>query len=390
MTLDEIAALESAHQLETFQKMPLAIDRGEGCWIHDVSGRKYLDFYGGHAVALTGHSHPAVVEAIAAQARRLVFYSNSVYNEVRARAAEALTAFAPDKTWKVFFCNSGTEANETAMKIARRLTGRPKILSMEGSFHGRTIGSLSATALPGYRTLFAPLVPEHQFAEFGKISSARSFLDNRTAAVILEPVQSMAGVRVAPPDFYRDLRKACTDKGALLIADEVQTAVGRTGKPFAMDHWDVAPDIITMAKGIASGVPMGAVLLSGTVAKTIKTGEHGSTFGGGPLAAAALLATLQTIRKEKLIENAAARGAQIAQACAALPFVEEVRGMGLILGIKLKTAARETQKRLLAEGVITGTSYDPNVLRLLPPLTLSEAEAALFVEALTRAAGVAS
>ncbi len=386
MKFDEISALETQYQLGTFQKMPFAIERGEGCWVYDAAGRKFLDLYGGHAVASTGHCHPEVVAAIEAQARKLIFYSNSVYNSARAAACEALVKFAPGGSgWKVFLCNSGTEANETAMKIARRLTGRPKILSMEGSFHGRTIGSLSATALPGYRTLFSPLVPEHQFAEFGKITSAKSFLDSRTAAVILEPVQSMSGVRVATADYYRELRKACSDKGALLIADEVQTAVGRTGKPFAMDHWEVVPDLITMAKGIASGVPIGAVLVRDEIAKTIKTGEHGSTFGGGPLACAAMTATLSVLRKEKLPENAAARQAQIRKACEGIPAVEELRGLGLILGVKLKSPAAEIQKRLQADGVLTGSSYDPNVLRILPPLTLSADEAALFVDKLKKA-----
>ncbi len=387
MKFDKIVSLESQHQLDTFQKMPLTVERGEGSWVFDASGKKYLDFYGGHAVALTGHCHPTVVAAIEAQAKKLIFYSNSVYNAERAAACEALTRLAPGGAgtkWKVFLCNSGTEANETALKIARRLTSRPKILSMEGSFHGRTIGSLSATALPGYRTLFSPLVPEHQFAEFGKISSAKSFLDHRTAAVILEPVQSMAGVRVAPADYYKELSKACSDKGVLFIADEVQTAVGRTGRPFAVDHWEVIPDILTLAKGIASGVPIGAVLIRDEVAKTIKTGEHGSTFGGGPLASAAMRATLEVIQKEKLIENAAARGNEITKICRALPFVEEVRGMGLILGLKLKSAAKEVQKKLLAEGVLTGTSYDPNVLRLLPPLTLAAGEIAFFVDRLKK------
>lgn len=385
MKFDDIAALESQYQLGTFQKMPIAIERGEGCWVHDSTGKKYLDLYGGHAVASTGHCHPEVVAAIESQAKKLIFYSNSVHNSVRAAACETLVKFAPGEAgWKVFLCNSGTEANETAMKIARRLTNRPKILSMEGSFHGRTIGSLSATALPGYRTLFSPLVPEHQFAEFGKISSAKSFLDGRTAAVILEPVQSMSGVRVATADYYKELRKACTDKGAILIADEVQTAVGRTGKPFAMDHWEVVPDLITMAKGIASGFPIGAVLVRDEIAKTIKTGEHGSTFGGGPLACAAMAATLSVIRGEKLLENAAARGAQIQKACAELPFVEEVRGLGLILGVKLKFPAAEIQRKLLTEGVLTGTSYDLNVLRILPPLTLSADEASLFTEKLKK------
>lgn len=385
MKYEEIAALESQYQLGTFQKMPLSIERGEGCWVVDSTGKKYLDLYGGHAVASTGHCHPEVVAAIEAQARKLIFYSNSVHNSVRAAACEALVKFAPGEGgWKVFLCNSGTEANETAMKIARRFTNRTKVISMEGSFHGRTIGSLSATALPGYRTLFAPILPEHQFCEFGKISSVKSFLDSRTAAVILEPVQSMSGVRVASPEYYQELRKATADKGTLLIADEVQTAVGRTGRPFAMDHWNVVPDLITTAKGIASGVPIGAVLVRDEIAKTIKTGEHGSTFGGGPLACAAMHATLEVLRKEKLLENAAERGAQIQKACAGLPFVEEVRGLGLILGVKLKSSAGEAQKKLLAEGVLTGTSYDPNVLRVLPPLTLSADDASLFVEKLKK------
>src|SRR5438034_667103 len=255
INLQETIALEERYQLATYKKMPIVAERGEGVWIYASGGARYLDLYGGHAVAGTGHSHPHVVAAIQEQAGKLLFYSNLVYSEVRARAAEKLVSVAPAKLTKTFFCNSGTEANENAMRMARMATGRERIITFSGGFHGRTADAISATFLGRYREIGKPNVPGHLQAEFGNIDSVRAVADESVAAIMLEPIQSMAGVRGAAPSFYRALRELCDERGIVLIYDEVQTGIGRTGDWFfagssASDG--VVPDIITLAKALGS------------------------------------------------------------------------------------------------------------------------------------------
>jgi acetylornithine/N-succinyldiaminopimelate aminotransferase len=339
--------------------------------------------YGGHAVALTGHAHPAVVEAIREQAGRLLFYSNVAASDVRARAVARLAALAPQGLGHVFLCSSGTEANETALTIARRSTGRRRVVSFEGGFHGRTIGSLSAVGLPAYREHVAPLLAEHDVVPFGDLDAVDSVLGPDTAAVLLEPVQSMGGVRVAAPAFYRGLRERTRAAGAMLVFDEVQTAPGRTGHPFAGAHWDVVPDLIATAKGLASGLPCGATLVREDVAAGIGYGEQGTTFGGGPVVMAAMEATLRLLVEEGLPGNAARQGERIAAGAATVRGVEEVRGLGLLRGLRLDRPASEVARALLDRGVLTGTTPgDARVLRLLPPLTLRDEETDRFLEVL--------
>src|SRR5213075_935799 len=243
-----------------YKKMPLAAERGEGVWIYTIDGKRYLDLYGGHAVAGTGHCHPHVVEAIKDQTERLLFYSNLVYSPARARAAQKLVAVAPANLTKAFFCNSGTEANENGMRMARMATGRENIITFAGGFHGRTADAISATFLGKYREIGKPNVPGHLKAEFGDINSVRELADDNVAAIMLEPIQSMAGVKMAPPSFYRELRALCDERGIVLIYDEVQTGVGRTGEWFfaaSEAGAGVVPDIITLAKALGSGIPVG-------------------------------------------------------------------------------------------------------------------------------------
>lgn len=374
---------EERYQVATYKKFPFAIERGEDVWVYTTEGERYLDLYGGHAVVTTGHSHPRVVAAINEQARRIIFYSNLVYSDVRARAARKLVEAAPDLLTKVFFVNSGTEANENAMKTARMLTGRKKIISFEGSFHGRTPGSLSATGIARYRENVSPLLEGHVFAQMGDSSSVENLLDEETAGVILEPIQSMGGIRMASDRFYADLREMCDRAGAMLIYDEVQTGMGRTGEFFFAGRFGVVPDIVALAKGIASGVPMGAVLMTEEVAGEIKIGDLGTTFGGGMIAAAALDATIDVIRHERLLENVRENSDYLFSHLRALPVVEEVRGLGYLIGIKFAGGdARPAQKGLLEKGIITGLADDPSVLRLLPPLTLRRPEIDLFLDAL--------
>ncbi len=381
---ESIIEVEEQYQVATYKKFPFVIERGEDVWVYTDKGERYLDLYGGHAVVSTGHSHPRIVKAISEQASRLIFYSNLVYNDARARAAKRLVEIAPEELTKAFFVNSGTEANENAMKIARKLTARTKIISFEGGFHGRTPGSVSATGLPKYREGVRPLLEGHVYAEFGNIESVKHLIDDDTAAIILEPIQSMGGVRMAAPEFYKGLRELCDANGAMLIYDEVQTGMGRTGEYFFAGRFDVVPDMITLAKGIASGVPMGAVLMTEAIAQEIKTGELGTTFGGGPVACAALEATVDVIEGERVLENVRANSEYLFDALRRMPAVEEVRGLGYIIGIKFKAEnAKSYQQGLLEKKIVTGLADYASVLRLLPPLTLKRAEIDLFLKELS-------
>jgi acetylornithine/succinyldiaminopimelate/putrescine aminotransferase len=382
--LENLIDIEEQYQVATYKKFPFVIERGEDVWVYTSEGERYLDLYGGHAVVSTGHSHPRVVKAIADQAERLIFYSNLVYNDARARAAKKLVEIAPADLSKAFFVNSGTEANENAMKIARMLTGRKKIISFEGGFHGRTPGSVSATGLAKYRENVSPLLEGHVYAEFGNIDSVNAFLDEETAAVILEPIQSMGGVRMAKAEFYQALRAGCDEANAMLIYDEVQTGMGRTGEFFFGGRFGVVPDMIALAKGIASGVPMGAVLMTDAIAGEIKSGDLGTTFGGGPLACAALEETVDVIRDEGLLENVRENSEYLFGELRKMLLVEEVRGLGYLVGIKFSGgSAKPVQQALLDRKIITGLSDDPSVLRLLPPLTLKRPEIDLFLDELS-------
>jgi acetylornithine/succinyldiaminopimelate/putrescine aminotransferase len=283
----------------------------------------------------------------------------------------------------VFFVNSGGEANENAIKLARKVTGKPGFISFEGGFHGRTYGALSATGISKYRDYIEPRVPHHYFAPVGDLDTTAALMSNEIAGVLLEPIQSMAGVRLAPAEFYQGLRNLCDEYGALLIYDEVQTGFGRTGDFFFAPRYEVTPDIITLAKGIASGVPMGAMLVSEAVAERVSFEDLGSTFGGGPLACAALLATVQVIQEEKLLDNVRTQGRYFQQRCASVKGIDEVRGLGFLLGIKFKRPASQYQQRLMEHKILTGLSGDPNVLRLLPPLTLQRKEIDYFLDVLS-------
>jgi acetylornithine/N-succinyldiaminopimelate aminotransferase len=379
-TFEQIRQKEEQFQLNTYKKLPISIERGEGVYVFDSEGRKYLDLYGGHAVALSGHCHPEIVVAVQEQAARLLFYSNVVYSSVRAEASEAIVSVSPLGMDKVFFCNSGAEANETAMKICRRFTGRNTIVAMEGGFHGRTTGALSATGLGDYRTQFSPLLPNHVFVEFGNIDAIRQALNDDVAGIILEPIQSMAGVEMAEDEYYVELRKICSERGIVLIFDEVQTGFGRTGSFFFGDRIGVSPDIITLAKGIGGGIPVGGVIISAHISKTIGHGEHGSTFGGGPVACAAIRANISVIQREGLVENARRMGERIEEELRKVSFVKRVKGRGLLLGVEIEQEATRLRDFLLGRGIITGTAAKKNVLRLLPPLILRHREVDTFIK----------
>ena len=385
MNFAEIEKLEEQFQLATYAKMNIAAERGAGAWIWTSEGEKYLDLYGGHAVCATGHCHPHVVESLKKQSEKLLFYSNLVYSDVRAEAAEKLVSVSPESLTKVFFCNSGTEANENAMRMARMATGREKIITFSGGFHGRTADSISATFLGKYREIGKPNVPGHVCAEFGDLESVRSLADETVAAIFLEPIQSMAGVREAAPEFFVGLREICDEFGICLIFDEVQTGIGRTGNWFfgGSDLSDgVVPDITTLAKSLGSGVPVGACLVNEKVSAKIKTNDLGTTFGGGMLAMAAVLATLEAIENDEMLRNAKAVENHLREKLREVPNLVTLHGKGCLLGIEFSDECAPVHAKLLENKIITGTSSDANVLRLLPPLCVRIEEIDLLIEAL--------
>src|SRR5438270_8252549 len=373
-SFEEIAAREEQFQLATYKKFPFAPVGGRGSWVETSEGERYLDLYGGHAVCATGHCHPRVVEALKAQAERLLFYSNVVYSDVRALAAERLVGCAPEVLPKAFFCNSGPEATETAMRLRRMKTGRENGMTFTGSFHGRTADAISATFLGKYRETGRPNVPGHLCAEFGSVESVAALADETVAAVCLEPIQSMAGVRMAQPEFFRELRRLCDERGVLLVFDEVQTGVGRTGEWFfagSAAAGGVVPDVVTLAKALGSGVPVGACLTTETVAAQIKENDLGTTFGGGMLAMAAVCATLEAIEQDDMLANTRAVETHLRARLSDVPQIAQLRGRGMLLGIEFKDEiAAQVQKAMLERKIITGMSRDKRVLRLLPSLWL--------------------
>lgn len=358
--------------LPTYNPYPFPLVSGQGDQVFDPQNTAYLDFYGGHCVASTGHCHPVVTAAIADQARKLIFYSAAAQLPVRDLAASRLVEFAGTGMSSVFFCNTGAEANESALKIAIKLTGRKQLVAFQGAFHGRSLLALSVTDAPGLRKGYSELLATTNFLPFADTEALESTDLSQAAAVIVEPIQSMAGVKAASAEWFTQLREKCARAGALLIFDEVQTGIGRLGAPFAAQFYGVTPDLITCAKGMASGVPMGGVLMNAAVAAALKPGDLGSTFGGGPLACAALIATLKVIGDEKLMPRAARLGTQIRNGLQG-GIVQEVRGEGLLLGLNAGPNAKALKAHLLKERILVGGSDDPQVLRLMPPLSVREA-----------------
>jgi acetylornithine/succinyldiaminopimelate/putrescine aminotransferase len=376
------AGVHSPALLPVYTQMPVRPVRGRGSWLIDEEGREWLDAYGGHAVASTGHSHPEVVRAIAAQAEALLFYSTAVPHPNRERLAERLAGLCPAPLGRVFFCNSGAEANENALHLARRHTGRIPVLSLAGGWHGRTAATLAVTDGPRYEAAAARAgIPLSRKIPFNDVETAERMIDGTAAAVILEPVQGMAGARACSADFLRAVRAACDRHGVVLIFDEIQCGVGRSGAFTAAEAVGVTPDILTLAKGLASGLPIGAVMATPAVTAGIGSGDLGSTFGGGPVPCAAALATLRVIEEEGLIQNARRIGDHLRQGALQAGAVA-VQGRGLLLGLQLPVPATRVQQALFERRVLTGTATDPSVLRLLPPLSFSRSEADILLRAL--------
>jgi len=365
----DIKNREAAAIIQTYSRQDVLLVRGSGAHVWDSDGREYLDFVAGIAVNNVGHCHPKVVGAVKAQAERLIHTSNLYYTENQVRLAEELKGLTGMD--RVFFCNSGAESVEAALKLTRRATGRSKIVAAERAFHGRTLGALGATYKSAYREPFRPL-DEAAFVPYNDVEALKSAATADTGAVILEPVQGEAGVYVADPEFLRAAREICDDRNALLIFDEVQTGFGRTGEWFGKDHFSVKPDIMALAKAMAGGLPIGAMLAAEDAAQALGKGDHGSTFAGGPLICAAALAVIDVIREEKLVARSRENGAYLKSELAKLG-PREVRGLGLMVGIDLDADCKSLVEKALVEGVLINSTGE-HTLRIIPPLVVDKKE----------------
>ena len=372
--------------MKTFGTPARALVRGEGPWVWDSDGTRYLDLLGGIAVNALGHAHPRLTAAIADQVGTLTHVSNLFTTRAQIDLAEKLDALVSGDSGlpaRVFFTNSGTEANEAALKVTR-LTGRTRIVAMEGSFHGRTMGALSLTATEAYRTPFEPLIPDVVWVPYGDAEALADALDDTVAAVVVEPIQGESGVVVPPAGWLARVRELCTEHGALLWLDEVQTGIGRTGRWLAAEHEGVVPDLVTLAKGLGGGVPIGACVGLGPAGELMQAGHHGSTFGGNPLACRAALEVIAVIEDEDLLTHVSEAGDWLAAAIEGLelPQVDHVRGRGLLRGIVLtEPIAKDVHARALAAGFIVNAPR-PDVIRLAPPLVVTRDDLQVFVDAL--------
>lgn len=357
----------------------LNIVSGSGCYVTADTKKRYLDFIGGIATNVLGHSHPAIVRAVRKQIGTVAHVSNLYANPVSLQLAGKLIEMVGAADAKVFFCNSGAEANEAALKLSRK-TGRKRVVSTIGGFHGRTMGALSLTGQPAKRDLFAPIIEKIKYVPFGDDSAMERAVTKKTAMVIVEPIQGENGVITPPAGYLKALREICDATGALLVIDAVQTGMGRTGFWFGYEHEEITPDVITLAKGLGGGLPLGAMIAIGPAAHLLKPGEHGSTFGGNPVACAAGLAAINEIEKRSLNENALLLGEFLKEEIMNIEGVSEVRGRGLLLGIVLERSwAKEITNYLMAKGVLVNAPNE-NTIRIAPPLIVSKRECEKFVK----------
>ena len=375
--------MKTLHWDSLFQKSystpTVTIVSGKGLVLVDEKGEKYLDFLGGIATNLLGHGHPAIVKAVSRQIATLGHVSNLYANPVSMELAKELIDLTGDKSARVFFCNSGAEANEAALKLSRK-TGRTHIVATEGAFHGRTVGALSLTGQAGKREPFLPLIKKIKHVPYGDISAMRRAVTKKTAMVIVEPIMGEAGVIVPPHGYLKDLRELCDATGALLVFDCVQTGMGRTGQWFGYEHEGIAPDVITLAKGLGGGLPLGAMIALGSAASLFSPGEHGSTFGGNPVATAAGLAAIGVIKREKLLVRAKDSERFIKSEISGIDGVREVRGSGLLIGIELDSEiSGKVASSLLEKGVLVNAA-NPTTIRIAPALTVSPTQLKKFIQ----------
>lgn len=356
----------------------ITLVKGKGLVVKDIEGNTYLDFLGGIATNILGHAHPNVVNAVSKQVKRLGHVSNFYSHPNAVLLAEKLAAFTGTKGAKVFFCQSGAEANEAAIKLSRK-TGRSQMIATQGSFHGRTMGALSLTGQPSKREPFLPLLKNVKHVPYGDVDAMRRSISKKTAMVIVEPIMGEAGVIVPPDDYLQQLRQLCDKTGALLVIDAVQTGMGRTGDWFGYEYSGITPDVITVAKGLGGGLPLGAMIALGRAADLFEPGEHGSTFGGNPITTSAALAVIKTIESKKILKKVQRQGRSLIQELALIPGVLQVRGAGLLIGIELVSAnSQEITQKLLARGVLVNAA-NATTIRIAPALIVSEAQIKKFV-----------
>jgi len=384
---EEVIEKGKRYLANTYNRFPLVITKGEGCWIWDMNGRRYLDFLSGIAVCNLGHVHKDVLEGLTIQAGKLFHISNLFFIEPQVKAAEILVQHSFGD--KVFFCNSGAEANEAAIKLARRYSwkkygkGRHEIIAMENSFHGRTLATLAATGQTKFHEGFEPLPEGFSYIPFDDINAVKKAINEKTCAIIIEVIQAEGGVYIGGKEYIKALREITKEQDILLIVDEVQTGIGRTGKFFAYEHYDIEPDIMTLAKALGNGFPVGAMIAKDPVMEAFVPGTHASTFGGNPLAASAVVATLNAIMYEGVLKNCGEVGRYLHKGLLSLqktyPFITDIRGMGLIWGIELSINGDEVLKEFMKEGVMINCTKG-NILRLLPPLIIRNEEVDIFLE----------
>jgi predicted acetylornithine/succinylornithine family transaminase len=377
----DIIAMTEKYQMANYARFPVAFVRGEGSRLFDADGREYLDFLGGIAVALLGHTHPEVTRAITVQARNLLHVSNLFHVPAQAEAGRLLSESTIGG--KVFFCNSGTEANEAAIKLARKwfadreMEGVHEFVVLEGSFHGRTYGGLSATGQPRFHKGFEPMLPGFVTVPFGDIAALEDALTDRTCAFLVEPIQGESGIRMHPPGYLKEAERLCRQKGILLVVDEIQTGLGRTGAMLASERFGLLPDIVTLAKGLANGLPLGAVVAREEVAAAFSPGSHGSTFGGSPVCCSAAKVVLETLRSPGFIDDVLRKGELLKNGLSELAGrrtdVRKVRGLGLMLAMEMEIETKEIAEQCLRNGLVVNATSG-NVLRFLPPLTVNDAE----------------
>ena len=356
----------------------IALVKGKGLVVTDADGKQYLDFLGGIATNILGHAHPAIVKAVTKQVATLTHVSNFYAHPNAVEVAEKLASMTGDKNAKVFLCQSGAEANEAALKLSRR-TGKVRIVAAQGAFHGRTMGALSLTGQPSKREPFLPLVKGVKHVSYGDIEAMRKAVTRKTAMVIIEPIMGEAGVIVPPADYLQELRALCDAKGTLLVIDAVQTGMGRTGDWFGYEYSGIKPDVITLAKGLGGGLPLGAMIALGKAADLFQPGDHGSTFGGNPVTTAAALASIKFIEVQKILKKVEKQGSYLMQELAVIPGVAEVRGAGLLLGIELQTLkAADVAAALQSEGVLVNAA-NPTTIRLAPALIVTDLQIKKFL-----------
>ncbi len=375
MQFEEVKSLGEKYLFQNYGRLDVAFEYGKGMYLYDAQGKEYMDLVAGIAVCSLGYSHPKWVKAMQEQVGKLIHVSNLYHIKEQAVAAEAVASITPGNLNKTLFVNSGAEANEAALKLAVRATGRKKILSALNSFHGRTAGSLAATGQTKYQDTFQTLMnlDSFRYYDYGDAESVKKMIDKDTAALIVEPIQGEGGVRTVNPEFFRAVRDLCTDNGALMIVDEVQTGIGRTGKWFGIENFGVVPDIISMAKALGAGVPIGAISTYDDLAKVMTPGSHGTTFGGNPLVTASVKATIDIMKEEKLVENSRDTGAYLKQQIQSIDSDEivEVRGYGLMVGTEMKTKANDFRKYCLDNGVLVNVCHG-NTVRMIPPLIMGK------------------